>query len=284
MAPQKTIAKSTTAAKAPRAPKARVPIVPAFGPAGCDLEQWNDYARQLRMHFESGGSERDVPGGIRSWAPAPSSPPSSLSSTPRTRSELMSALDSRNTRVINIQEPWATMIAKHGKDVENRCDPFPMGGGWMVVVASKVNYSGLEWEARLGDIRRRMLWSGRTDPPPTLPAFHQSELAKTAQHAIAVAKVRSVNNWSGTDTLAAKQSIWNNGDAFAWKITEVHALPEPVFFGNGTLGKPYLYGCNPTFKDQLRHQLGRLAQPEERAEVHRVVAELVNRIERANAA
>jgi hypothetical protein len=132
-----------------------------------------------------------------------------------------------------------------------------MGGGWIVIVASKVNYSGVEWNYRMDDIRRRMAWSGWTDAPPK---FQQNELAKTGQHAIAVAKVRSVNNWNGADTLDAKQSIWNNGDAFAWKITEVHALPEPVFYGNGTLGKPYFARCSSIFKNQLRHQLGRLAE------------------------
>lgn len=274
MSTKKTISKSQRLLKSP---KPRVPIVPAFGPPGCDFEQWNEYARQIRLHFEAGGLERDVPGGILSWSPA-LSPPSPR--VPRTHAQLMAALDHANTRVINVQEPWATMIAKHGKDIENRPDPFPLGGGWMVIVSSKVNYSGVEWNHRMDDIRRRMVWSGRKNAPPM---FHQNELVKTGQHAIAIAKVRSVNNWNGTDTIGTKQSVWNNGDAFAWKITEVHALPEPVFYGNGTLGKPYLSRCSATFKDQLRHQLGRLAEPEERVEVHRVVSALVKQVEHVDA-
>ena len=231
-----------------RQPKIRVPIVPPFGPTGCDITQWQSYASQIRAHFESGGLERDIPGGVVSWAdsPVPSQPKRNLNF-------LLAALNHSNTRVLNVQEPWATMIATSRKDFENRPDKFPQGGGWMVIVASKVKYSAPEWTYRLGDIRRRLAWSGVDDSC----VFTQKDLQETEQCAIAVAKVVSVDN--RLCSLELKQSIWNNGDAFAWKIVEVHKLIEPVFFGNGTLGKPYFKNCPSAFKDNVRHQISRLA-------------------------
>lgn len=230
-----------------RQPKVRVPIVPPFGPRDCDLKNWRSYASQIRVHFESGGLERDVPGGIESWGGA--SP--ALPQPKRTLAYLTAALDHSNTRVINVQEPWATMLTEC-KDFENRSDAFPRGGGWMVIVASKVNYSAPEWKYRMDDIRRRMLWSGIAEPF----VFTQRELQKTEQCAIAVAKVVSVDN--RLCSLEMKQSIWNNGDMFAWNIVEVHKLIEPVFFGNGTLGKPYFKKCSSVFQDNVRHQISRL--------------------------
>jgi len=276
-APTKSITKKKVALPLK---KIRIPIVPAFGPTGCDAEQWAEYARHLRIHFESGGCEHTIPGGIQSWASTPYELLPDSKSRRRPLGYLMSALGHSNTRVVNIQEPWASMIAKGGrltkvpKDFENRPDAFPQGGGWMVIVASKVNYSGPEWQARLDDIRRRLAWSGSSERI----VFKQSDLARTEQHALGVAKVVSVNNWDGIQPASMKTSIWNNGDAHAWKITEVHELPVPVFYGNGSLGKPYFKNCSDVFKSQVKHQLSRVASPEEDVEAERVVMDLVNAV------
>ena len=248
----KTIVKKT---KAP--PKERIPIIPAFGPAGCDPDEWKEYARHARIHLESGGSKWELPLGAHPWAEIPSL--RIVEPRQRTQAQLNAALDHTNTRVINIQAPWGEMIVNGYKDFENRPDAFPDSGGWMIIVTSKVKYSHAEWDFRNEDIARRLKWSGATE---TL-RFSQAELRRTEQHAIGIAKVVSVNNWNGDYPHSMKQSIWNNGDGFAWKVVEVHKFLDPVFYGNGQLGKPYFKKCSDVFKSQVRHQVSRLAVPAE---------------------
>ena len=239
--------------------KKRTPVIPPFGPRGCHLAKWQSYTDTLRAHLEAGGHAEYIGGGGE-FAQAPAQTASICS---RTGAGLLAALDDANTRVINIQEPWATMIATGRKDFENRPDAFPKGGGWMVVVASKLNYSAPEWDHRQADIRRRLRWSGSIDAPAFEQAeLTQAELKRFEQHALALAKVVSIDNWHGDHPLHERQSIWNNGDAHAWRITEVHKLIDPVFFGNGTLGKPYFKNCAPCFQLQVRDQLLRLAGDE----------------------
>lgn len=246
--------------------KVREVIVPAFGPRGCDFGAWGDYARHARIAFEEGCGEATV----GAWKAAGEL--RSVKKRPRSAAQLEAALSHPNTRVVNIQAPWSQLICDGIKDVENRPDEFPQGGGWMVIVSSKANFSKPEWDYRNADIARRLKWSGVADKV----AISQDNVRADDQHAIAVAKVTSLNN--STDSLDAKQSIWNNGDAFAWKISEVHPLPNPVYFGNGTLGKPYFSRCDPVFKQHVRHQLLRNAAPPEEVEVERIVENLVRQV------
>jgi hypothetical protein len=139
-------------------------------------------------------------------------------------------------------------------------------------VSSKAKYSKPEWQYRNADIARRLRWSAVAEKI----SYSQEQVRADDQHAIAVAKVTSLNN--ATASLEAKQSIWNNGDAFAWRIDEVHPLPNPVYYGGGSLGKPYLKRCNPTFKDQVCHQLLRNAEPQEEVEINHVVESLVRKV------
>ena len=193
-APTKLISKT-------RAPKQRPVVVPAFGPKGCDIHSWTDFRNEFVVHCDVGGTEAEFPNCMDAWSELPDA--SRVRPRPRTAQELAEVLEQANTRVINIQEPWATLIAEGEKDIENRSDEFPKGGGWMVVVASKVNYSKPEWQSRLADVSRRMRWAGNS----SVRTFTQHELAATGQHAIAVARVQAINNWSSTG-MTAKQSIW----------------------------------------------------------------------------
>lgn len=242
-------------------------LVPAFGPRGCAVRAWEDYARQARIAFENGGNGEVTVG---PWSN--SATLRHVKKRSRTAEELSAALAHPNTRVVNVQAPWGQLIRDGVKDIENRKDEFPKGKGWMVIVSSKTNFSNPEWQHRNNDIARRLKWAGVDEK-----VKYSQETVKTEdQRAIAVARVTSLNN--STAPMESKQSIWNNGDAFAWKIEEIHPLPNPVYFGNGTLGKPYFKGCDPTFKQQVRHQLLRNATSVENAEVERVVEDIVRSV------
>ena len=68
--------------------------------------------------------------------------------------------------------------------------------------------------------------------------------ATTAQHAVALVRIECVSNHAISDhkqvsegTEEQKQSIWNNGDDYAWLIREVFKFPTPIPTNqNGTLG------------------------------------------------
>jgi hypothetical protein len=245
-----------------RQKKVRDVLVPRFGPRGCDVDAWTDYAQHARIAFEEGNGDAVV----GAWSDTTLR---HVKKRPRTADHLAAALAHRNTRVINVQAPWGQAIRDGTKDVENRPDEFPCGGGWMVIVSSKANFSKPEWNHRNSDIARRLKWAGVSDKV----FYSQDQIKVDDQRAIAVAKVTSLNNC--TAALEAKQSIWNNGDAYAWRIDEVYPLPTPVYYGGGSLGKPYFSRCNQTFKDQVRHQLLRNAAPAEEVEVDRVVESLI---------
>jgi hypothetical protein len=252
---------------AKRQKKVREVIVPAFGPRGVELAGWSEYARQTRSAFKENGGEMGV-GPYLSYR----SKLRSVKKRNRSAAQLKAALTHPNTRVVNVQAPWGQIIRDGVKDMENRPDDFPKGGGWMVIVSSKTNFSKPEWQYRNADIARRLRWSAVVEKV----SYSQEQVQADDQHAIAVAKVTSLNN--ATASLEAKQSIWNNGDAFAWRIDEVYPLPNPVYYGSGSLGKPYFKRCNPTFKDQVCHQLLRNAEPQEEVEINRVVESLVREV------
>ena len=252
---------------AKRQKKVRDVIVPWFGPNGADLASWADYARHARIAFEEGGGKMTVGPWVSCVREL-----RSVEKRQRSAAQLEAALKHPNTRVINIQAPWCQLIRDGVKDVENRSEEFPQGTGWMVIVSSKANFSKPEWQHRNADIARRLKWSGVVDKV----AFSQEQVRADDQRAVAVAKVTSLNNY--TASLKAKQSIWNNGDAFAWRIDEVHPLPNPVYFGNGTLGRPYFSRCDPTFRQQVRHQLLRNACSADEVEVARVVQDIVREV------
>lgn len=225
-------------AKASRRRQPRAVVFPPFGPAGACPDEWEAYVKK-----NAGKSD------VAAFEPPQRAvdvecPPATLP----TRA-WRDGMSDPSTRVVNVQEPWASLLARGVKDVENRSRRYP--GTFLVLVSSKPSFSAPEWAHRVEDARRRVAWHEAvhpTPPSPTSPVEGRQELyVATAQHALALLRVESVCNASAS--LRAKQSIWNNGDAFAWRVTHVRRLLPPVFVGAGSLGLPYL---NRPAKDGLR--------------------------------
>lgn len=233
-------------------PKTGSFILPKYGPKHGNPEEWDLY-RSTHVHSAD-------PMGI----PVASSTavPCAISVPPRSSDlgQIISGLRDPKTMIVNVREPWCSMIAAGIKDIENRPDALPCE--WVVFVASKVNYSRLYWCNCFKDIRRRLTWNGIDGASPQFPDFEGAQEVyklNTSQRALCLARVKSLENESADPD--ERRSIWNNGEKFAWKILEVVKFPEPVFFGRGTLGKRYLNGPTfgrPEFVDELEQQIRRV--------------------------
>ena len=218
------------------------PIVPPFGPAGCDPEAWKLEVARLEAIWSLKG---EWPAGTVRPFPNPSGRLDRVPHTLQASGDLIDALNHPSCKFFNVQEPWASLIAAGVKCVENRknaymADKHP--GGWAVIVASKSNYTKRDWASRVRDYENRLAWSGQT-----MEVQIQSQEmynATTAQHAVALVRIECVSNHTISDhkqvsegTEEQKQSIWNNGDDYAWLIREVFKFPTPVPTNqNGTLG------------------------------------------------
>lgn len=220
-------------------------LIPRFGPAGVDAAAWEEYRRN---HPEGFDPRTPLPDVMRD---APKVPTRAVKARP-TREQSHAALKSAigkptNVRVINVQPPWATMLFEE-KDVENRSDAFP--ADWAIIVQSKANLSKAEWKRRMRDIERRCAWDGASFPSkcPTNQDFYKNT---TSQRALGIVKFKSTPN---AGVSVGTSSIWNNGDAFAWVVEEAYPFDEPIPYGTGSLGKPFLstvLGAKPEFRAAL---------------------------------
>jgi hypothetical protein len=110
-------------------------------------------------------------------------------------------------------------------------------GTWVILVASKPNYSTEEWRARVAEIKRRCAWDNVKVPADFI--LDQEYLkANTGQRALALVRFRSIPN-AGVGV--GETSIWNSNDKFRWTVVdEPHRFPTPLKFGKGTLGQTLL--------------------------------------------
>lgn len=200
----------------------------ATPPSGVPHAAWQAYQATVR-----------AVGFARARAPRPQLPVGRGTppcSTPVERVAQM--IDHPNTRCVNVQQPWATLLALGLKDVENRSQPLPHNPGedhcWVAIVASAVDpRKGLRaWEERMRDVDRRIFWNNGFESPD-LPVVPREKAAYPSQSVVALAKMRCSPRKPSHAPFVGKQSVWNNGDAFAWEVLEVFPLARPVFFGAG---------------------------------------------------
>ena len=147
-------------------------------------------------------------------------------------------VDHPNTRCVNIIQPFATLIADGLKDVENRTTPLPHNQGadhcWIAIVASAVDPGKGQraWDAIMRDVDRRIFWNNGYDAPD-LPIVKRDKREYPSQSVVAMAKMRCSGPKRRGQKWTGKQSVWNNGDLYAWEVIEVHRLRRPVPFGTG---------------------------------------------------
>ena len=166
-------------------------------------------------------------------------------------------VDHPNTRCVNIVQPFATLIALGLKDVENRTTPLPHNQDgdycWIAIVASAVdpNKGQRAWDAIMRDVGRRIWWNNGYEAPD-LPVVPRDKREYPSQSVVAMAKIRCSapkqrgREWTG------KQSVWNNGDLYAWEVVEVHRLRRPVLFGTGNQTPATFLTPKPTEGDVAR--------------------------------
>lgn len=221
---------------------AGMPLIPPYGPRGSDLVAWKRQKERLTNLWNENGA----------WEPDDivAMETDEVDKVPEKKSSpevVLEALDSLNTVYFNVQEPWASLIAEGVKCVENRPNALLRGDApkdaadeaierWAVVIASKPDsLSANEMRKRNEDYERRLKWSGQKRVVTVKTAKEYSK--ETSQRAVAFVRIRSIEN--KVDQLLT-QSIWNNGDKFAWIIEEVVKLETPVFKGGGSLSVCYL--------------------------------------------
>ena len=156
----------------------------------------------------------------------------------RTRAELEAAVDHRDTRILNVQQPWASLIALGVKDVENRTGPLVHNFGenhcCVLILASANKTSQAKWRDKMYDADLRVYWNAGFDSTdlPVLPRDRERDFPY--QSVVALAWMRCAGPKSARKAWVGKQSIWNNGDEYAWEVLEVHSLlHDPVNFGRG---------------------------------------------------
>ena len=235
-----------------------MPLIPPYGPRGSDSAAWKVEIERLTASWNTNGAwaaEDTVPVLTRTVDAVPEST-SSLQA-------LLEGLASPDTIYVNIQEPWASLIAAGVKCVENRPNALPPKVKWAVLIASKPCMSEAEMERRKGDYKRRLRWSGQQERVSVKRP--REYLATTSQCAVAFVKIKSAANEDG-----AHQSIWNNGDKYAWIIEEAVQFGDPVFKGDGVLGISYLNRPQGdpdkeakmnAFRQELREQLAAAKAP-----------------------
>ena len=204
-------------------------LASASPPSGVDGREWVAYKATVR-----------AVGFARARPPRPALPvgrgvPPSTTS----RVEVAEWVNHANTRCVNVKQPWATLIALGLKDVENRSQRLPHNSDhepycWVAIVASAVDPSkdARQWGALLRDVDRRVWWNGGYDAVD-LPTVPREKRAYPSQSVVAMAKLACSAPKARGAAFAGKQSVWNNGDTYAWEVLEVHPLARPVWFGNG---------------------------------------------------
>ena len=196
--------------------------VPPYAPLGVDVDTWAAFAAKVNAR-QLDPLTTDVSGAP---PPAPGRIPPLETRDPI--DALREAIASPNTRVVNVRLPEADLFPI--KRIENRSIPFPEGGGWAFVVASKIA-SPAEYNRRVADARRRCAWEGsHFDVSLLRPTAELNDFR--AQRIVALVKFESVANADAGDE---KQSVWNNGDKFAWVVKEHYKFCEPVWYGTGCL-------------------------------------------------
>ena len=213
----------------PEPERTAMPMIPPYGPKRCDAELWQNEKSKLKALWEKNGQWQDAD--IVSMAHA-----TAVDAVPKPRTELKAVLESLHddtTVFFNVQEPWASLIAAGVKCVENRPNAFPARAKWAVIIASKPAMSEAEMQRRREDYRRRLKWSGQTEVVPVKQISEYRET--TSQCAVAYARIES---FSGAHFEI--NSIWCNGDEYAWTIKEVVKLKRPVYKGPGVLSVCYL--------------------------------------------
>ena len=195
----------------------RAVLASAAPPSGVAVEAWEAYKDAVRAV----GVARAVPPAGHGVRVPPATTPKDV---------VARYVDHPNTRCVNVQQPWASLIAMGVKDVENRSQPLAHNGSdepfcWVAIVASSTaTIPKTVWRARLRDVARRLAWNG--DALPTLP---QDKEAYPSQAVVAMAKLACSS--PKVASFAGKASVWNHGDVYAWEVLEVHALVVP--FGKG---------------------------------------------------
>ena len=137
------------------------------------------------------------------------------------------------TRVVNVQQPWADLLADGVKTTENRSTPLPWNARYMLIQASKCNFNNAEWARRMEQVNTRCAALHLPEYTKT-----QADLSADDQCIIALAKVTCVNNHD----LAVKD-VWNTNDKFAWQIDEVIRFKTPIPFGKGSLSVRHFLNC-----------------------------------------
>ena len=121
--------------------------------------------------------------------------------------------DGSNVRMLNVRQPWASLLVLGIKDVENRAYALSVRYKltlpvWLVIIASKNKVAPKD----LRDARERMRVSGERKPLPTI--FPSG----------VVGVVRIVSCLCKMST-----SVWYNGDSnFAWYVDKYYALERPL--------------------------------------------------------
>lgn len=127
----------------------------ASPPYGVSIEEWKLYKTTVRRV----GFKRARP-------PRPELPIGrSVSVAPLTKNVAMH-VDHPNTRILNVQQPWASLIAWGVKNIENRSSEFAHAGGtdeeettWVAILASSHSFTKKEWQRRMLDVQRRIHWN-----------------------------------------------------------------------------------------------------------------------------
>lgn len=127
---------------------------------------------------------------------------------------------------ITLQNPWAHLVAHHGKDVENRT--------WMPwdSVNTLLIHAGKDWDKTA---ERR----------PDLGEPHTSAVVAVADLAYACDTSRHL------DALACACGSWAQPGRCHWKLTNVQVLPEPI----PASGRQGLWRPAPDLIDAVHHML-----------------------------
>lgn len=198
-------------------------------PTGMSTLSWTGYQFTVRTHGFARARAPRPPLPIGRGVPAPT----------HTATEVAHVLDHPNTRCVNIKQPWATLIAQGLKDVENRTTRLVHNGGgdefcWVAIVASAHDpiKDATQWRAKMRDVERRIYWNNGFDAVD-LPVVSHDKADYPSQSVVAVAKMACSDPKPADAAWTGKQSVWNNGDTYAWEVLEVHPLARPVWFGKG---------------------------------------------------
>ena len=226
-----------------------MPIVPKYGPVNAIASEWSAYSDVLQRTWREHGTW-NIPGLIGVFGTMDQK---RTAKVPKMDfADAICALGMQNTRIVNVKEPWATALVRGEKNIENRGYAFPNARNYKganglvqyskeyaIIVASKAGTATLKgFDDALADFKRRATWN-HAETESTIPMNRSWYMQNTSQCIVGMVALTNIDNNAETCN-PNRQSIWNNGDAFAWSISEAISFETPIPYGTGSQTLVYL--------------------------------------------